>query len=44
MFMIVSKDDYPVFEYILPQLVKKKDYVHLHDFIVNASLDVVDSI
>lgn len=42
--MIVSKDDYPVFEHILPHLVKKKEYVHLHDFIVNASLDVIDTV
>ena len=44
MFMIVSKDDYPVFELNLPNLVKKKDYVQLHDFILHASLDVVDII
>lgn len=42
--MIVSKDDYPVFEYTLSHLVKKKDYVPLHDFILNASLDVVENI
>lgn len=27
MFMIVSKDDYPIFEYNIPHLVKRKDYV-----------------
>ena len=42
--MIVSKDDYPVFEYTLSHLVKHKDYVQLHDFILNASLDVVDNV
>ena len=44
MFMIVSKDDYPVFEMNVNTLVKKKDYVQLHDFILHASLDVVDNI
>lgn len=43
MFMIVSKDDYPVFELTVGNLVKKKDYVQLHEFIIHASLDVVDN-
>lgn len=42
MFMIVSKDDYPVFELPIDNLVKRKDYVQLHDFIMHASLDMID--
>ncbi len=42
--MIVSKDDYPVFELTIDSLVKKKDYVQLHDFILHSSLDVIDNI
>lgn len=44
MFTIVSKDDFPVFELPLESLVKRKDYVQLHDFILHASLDAVDSV
>ncbi len=44
MFMIVSKDDFPVFELSINNLVKRKDYVQLYDFILHSSLDIVDSI
>ena len=44
MFMIVSKEDYPVFELPIENLVKRKDYVQLHDFILHSSLDVIDNI
>jgi len=41
--MIVSKDDFPVFDLPLESLVKRKDYVQLHDFILHASLDAIES-
>ena len=44
MFMIVSKEDFPVFELPIDNLVKRKDYVQLHDFILHSSLDVIDQI
>ena len=44
MFMIVSKDDFPVFELPLENLVKRKDYLQLHDFILHASLDSIESL
>ena len=44
MFMIVSKDDFPVFELPLENLVKRKDYLQLHDFILHASLDAIESL
>ena len=44
MFMIVSKDDFPIFELSIDSLIKKKDYVQMHDFILHASLDMVDTL
>lgn len=44
MFMIVSKDDYPVFELSIDSLVKRKEYVQLHEFILHSSLDIIDNI
>ena len=40
--MIVSKDDFPVFELPIPSLSKKKDHVMLYDFILHSSLDSVE--
>ena len=42
--MIVSKEDFPVYELAVEGLVKKKDYVQLHEFILHSSLDVIDSL
>ena len=42
--MIVSKDDYPIYDLPIEQLVKKKDQVHMHEFILHSSLDVIDQI
>ena len=42
--MIVSKEDFPVFELSIDNLVKRKDYVPMHEFILHSSLDVIDSI
>ena len=42
--MIVSKEDFPVFELTIDNLVKRKDYVSMHEFIIHSSLDVIDNI
>ena len=42
--MIVSKDDYPIYDLPIEQLVKKKELVHMHEFILHSSLDVIDQI
>mmetsp|Transcript_2883 Transcript_2883/g.2706 ORF Transcript_2883/g.2706 Transcript_2883/m.2706 type:complete len:131 (-) Transcript_2883:39-431(-) len=44
MFMIVSKDDFPVFELPIGSIVRNKDHVYLYDFILHSSLDVVDNV
>jgi len=52
--MIVSKDDFPVYETLVPTLIKKSKYTdnnatenldatsHLFEFILNAALDPVE--
>ena len=45
MFMIVSRDDYPLFEYRIDNLVKSqvaRKKADLYEFIINAALDSVD--
>mmetsp|Transcript_30197 Transcript_30197/g.21945 ORF Transcript_30197/g.21945 Transcript_30197/m.21945 type:complete len:86 (-) Transcript_30197:180-437(-) len=42
MFMIVSKDEFPVYELQLDALIRKREYSHLHELIMNASLDTTD--
>ncbi len=42
--MIVSKDDYPIYDLSIESLIKKKDNIHMHEFILHASLDVIDQI
>jgi hypothetical protein len=44
MFMIVSKDDYPVYELGIENLIKRKDQIYLHEFILHSSLDVIEQV
>ena len=44
MFMIVSKEDFPVYELQIENLVKKKEYLQMHEFILHSSLDNIDHI
>ena len=44
MFMIVSKEDFPLYELAIEGLTKRKDYVQLHEFILHSSLDVIEHI
>mmetsp|Transcript_76413 Transcript_76413/g.105727 ORF Transcript_76413/g.105727 Transcript_76413/m.105727 type:complete len:83 (+) Transcript_76413:19-267(+) len=44
MFMIVSKDEFPIYELQLDGLIRKREYSHLHELILNASLDCTDQI
>ena len=47
--MIVSRDDYPVYEVKIDSLIKsnsqpEKQQSHLFEFILNAALDPIDSL
>ena len=42
--MIVSKEDFPVYELQIENLVKKKEYLQMHEFILHSSLDNIDHI
>ena len=45
MFMIVSRDDFPLFEMKIDNLVKStqaRQKADLYEFIINAALDSVD--
>ena len=42
--MIVSKEDFPLYELSIEGLTKRKDYVQLHEFILHSSLDVVEQL
>mmetsp|Transcript_24383 Transcript_24383/g.33590 ORF Transcript_24383/g.33590 Transcript_24383/m.33590 type:complete len:136 (+) Transcript_24383:304-711(+) len=41
-FVIVSRDDHPIFEADLSSGSKTEDVSHLHQFILHASLDPID--
>jgi len=41
-FVIVSKEDCPIFEIELLNNSKRDDAMHLHQFILHASLDLID--
>ena len=42
MFVIVSKEDFPLYELTIEGLTKRKDYAQLHEFILHSSLDVIE--
>ncbi|KAL0429797.1 UNVERIFIED_CONTAM: hypothetical protein Sradi_0605700 [Sesamum radiatum] len=40
-FMIVSKNDIPIYEAEVGSVPKKEDAAHQHQFILHAALDIV---